>query len=121
MKAIVAAAHDDALRSRGDGLPHASGGLDRVFVLPNAHHEPPCLTKEGALPLVTSAVAGQFGVPVVAIGPGSRPVLDTSVPEAAVEEHGDSRATEDDVRSGRAATLADALMKPKPKALAVEL
>ena len=98
-----------AARRRPRGLPLAvSCGLDRrldrlrdllrSFMLPVAQHNPPGVDQCPVRLGVALTVAHDLLLPVVGMGLGRRSaVLGAAVPEAAVDEHRDLEACEDDV------------------------
>lgn len=75
----------------------ARRSLLRVLVLPHPNDGPSCPGKVFIDLTIALNVAAQLRHPVTSIGPRHPPVHGTAVPEAAVDEHGDSRAREDDV------------------------
>jgi hypothetical protein len=68
-------------------------------VFPDADDGPATDSQTGVGVPVARDVAPQFLAPPLGVGPRAGTVLGASVPEAAVDEDGDTRPTEDDVRS----------------------
>lgn len=82
-------------------LTHPFSRHDRVFVLPYADRRP-TLGSESRLDLSVSLhVSCELGLPVGAVHPRHVRVLRAAVPEAAVDEDGETRAGEGDVNSYR--------------------
>ncbi len=104
-----------------DDLGDPEGDDSGVLMLPSPDHGPPSLGESavgiGVACLVAADLLGP--VPRVDIVP-SAPVVGTPVPEAAVNEHGDSCARENDV--GLAAQVGEGLhVDPVPHAHRMEL
>lgn len=85
-----ATATDDRLNALSTGLG--------VIVLPDADDFPSCCREPLARVPITRLIPCDLAGPVPRIGAGRMaPVLSAAVPEAAIDEHGDSCGTEDDV------------------------
>jgi hypothetical protein len=89
------------LACRRGSLPHGLSNdcrrTSRVFVLPDSDHDPSSVAQRGRYQLVASAVPLQFRSPVLGVGLGSGSVCWAPVPEAAVHEHGDLQAWEEEI------------------------
>jgi hypothetical protein len=88
----VAAAADDG------GDPHSS--LLRGFMLPNADGEPPGSREKIIHPGIALLVVMDFGKPIISIGAQRPSVCRAAMPEAPVQEYGDSRWAKHEVRGG---------------------
>ena len=69
----------------------------RIFVLPNANTDPPCLFKQRVRLSVTFDIAPELRFPVVGIGLRVSGMIGTAVPEAAVDENGHFGLAKDEV------------------------
>jgi hypothetical protein len=89
-------------------------------MLPHADHRPTTSTKGSVDSAISFQVTFELRVPVRAISLGPSSVLWTAMPEAAVDEHRDTGAREDDVRSDPHRASSNLEVNPVPKAGRVE-
>jgi hypothetical protein len=89
------------------------------FVRPNPHDDPTCIRETAVGIAIAFDVAFDLCAPPGAIvfGPGS--VMGTSMPKAAVDEHGRLRKRKDDV-DGSSAALQNSTMEAEAKATPVQ-
>src|ERR1700733_15665878 len=80
-----------------EGLVHAIGHLVRRLVLPSAKDPPTRFGQTGVGVAVSSDVALEFCAPVRRVGPRCGAMFRAAVPEAAVDEHSELLADENDV------------------------
>jgi hypothetical protein len=88
-------------------------------VLPEPENKPPRLFKAGGGVTIARQVRFELDTPKSCIISGARPMLWTTVPEAAVNEHSDAGAAEHDVDLAPAA-CDEPLMQPVAKAEAMQ-
>lgn len=82
----------------GEGFGDPVRGLRRCLVLPDSDYGPSSGAERSIIEPITLFVSGDLGAPIRSIGFGSRSVLWTPVPEAAIDKDGQSLAEKDDVR-----------------------
>ena len=95
-------------------------GVIAHFALPDPNDLPASLLCQGSGPLVTFGIAAHLLFPQLGVGSGPgllAAVNGTAVPEAAVDEHRETAAREDNV--GRA-SLGELAVEAKPPASSVE-
>ena len=78
---------------------HDRGRIGNRFVLPDSEHMPSVRGQSPCGLDITFPIAKDLPVPVLAVGPWSLVVLQASVPETAIDEDRESRASEHDIRS----------------------
>lgn len=78
---------------------YVSGCVFYVFMLPNSQHSPPERAQMSIRVTIPFDVPGKFGCPPLAVRGGRGLVFGTAMPEAPVDEHGDSGASKQDVRT----------------------
>jgi hypothetical protein len=82
-----------------DDLFYVGGCMCNVLMLPDSEHSPPQGAQMSIRLTIPLDVPGEFGCPPRAVGGGRGLVLGTAVPEAPVDEHHDSGASKQDVRT----------------------
>lgn len=84
-----------------EGLLNRCGGGVRILVLPDPDDSPASIAQQLVVVAITVDVTLKLGVPVLAVAAWAGSVSGASVPEAAVDEDGQSGAGEDDIGSDR--------------------
>ena len=73
--------------------------MDHVFVLPEPKNRPPQLHQMTIGVPVALDIPAEFGLPPIGIVLRSDPVLRATVPEASIDEDGDPRGAEEQIRA----------------------
>lgn len=81
----------------GEGFHDPARSLHRCFVLPDPDDGPSGGAERSIIEPITLFVSRDLGAPIRSIGSGSRPVLWTPVPEAAIDKDGNPLATKHEV------------------------
>ena len=99
---------------------HHSGSVIGRSVLPDSNDLPPRSFEGARHPTVALLVSGELGRPVLSVGRRCGPVVRTAVPEAPIDEYGDTAAGEHDIHPHAAAVPLDEVVLPKSLASGVQ-
>jgi hypothetical protein len=89
-------------------------------VLPRAYHHPAIGLERLRIALISGDRLIELRYPVVSVSRRHVPVLRTAVPEAPVDENGDSDAGKDNIRTHRATGEGDPIVDPEAQSGAMQ-